>query len=117
MEDVQKEAARLREMGYNVEVPAGSMKDVYPTLDEEPRHYLGAGMTFIHFQRIREADIVWVYNPGGYIGTSVTMEMAFACALAKPIYTLEKDTDGARGTLVTGIRTADELGAMQHPRR
>lgn len=112
MDQVQEAAAALRKQGINVEVPAGSMKDVYPTLPEEPRHYLAAGMTFTHFQRIREADVVWVYNPEGYIGTSVTMEMAFACALGKPIYTLEKDEDGARSTLVTGIRSTEALGAM-----
>lgn len=109
LDTVKEEAKVLRAHGIGVETPMVSMKGVYDTLDASTRHYLAAGMTFTHFQRIREADVVWVYNPGGYIGTSVTMEMAFATALGKPIYVLEPDTDDSRGTLVTGVRRQEDF--------
>lgn len=109
LEEVKRDAQILRSHGIAVETPQVSMKEVYGTLESTVRHYLAAGMTWTHMQRIREADIVWVYNPGGYIGTSVTMEMAFASALGKPIYTLEPDTDDARSCLVAGVRNLDDL--------
>jgi hypothetical protein len=47
------------------------------------------GLTLEHFEMIRKADVCFVYNPGGYVGVSVTLEMGFAAALGRPIYALE----------------------------
>lgn len=46
-----------------------------------------------HLEKIREADFLYIYNPGGYIGKSVAMELGWALALNKPVYALEEPDD------------------------
>ncbi|TSC55707.1 MAG: Uncharacterized protein G01um101418_728 [Parcubacteria group bacterium Gr01-1014_18] len=50
------------------------------------------GLTLEHFSFIRRADIVFIYNKDGYIGRSVTLELGFARALNKPVFSLEAKT-------------------------
>ena len=77
-------------------------------------HMLFKGLTLEHFEWVRKADICYIYNPGGYAGVSVTMEMAFAQALGKPIYALEPKTgDPCRDTLIDKVvPTVDELAKL-----
>ncbi len=42
-----------------------------------------------HYQKIRMADIVFVYNKNGYIGTSTKEELLYANFLGKKIQYLE----------------------------
>ncbi len=51
------------------------------------------GLTLEHFDMIRKADVCFVYNKDSYVGISVTLEIGFANALGKIIYSLEKSTD------------------------
>lgn len=44
----------------------------------------------IHFQKIRLADSIYVYNKNGYIGNSTKMEIEYAIKLNKPIVYREK---------------------------
>ena len=61
-------------------------------------------LTLEHFDWIRKAEVCYIYNPSGYVGTSVTMEMAYAAALGKPIFALEAGTgDPCRDALVDRI--------------
>lgn len=46
-----------------------------------------------HLAAIKEADFLYVYNPEGYIGTSATMEIGWALALNKPVFSLQKPSD------------------------
>ncbi len=55
------------------------------------------GLVHAHLQRIREADVVYVYNPNGYVGVNTTIEIGFSHGLNKIIYTLEEETDYASG--------------------
>jgi nucleoside 2-deoxyribosyltransferase len=52
-----------------------------------------------------------VYNKDGYIGNSTTLEIGYAVACDKPIYSLEEDNEeGCRNVLFTGqIKTINEL--------
>jgi hypothetical protein len=50
------------------------------------------GLTLEHFDWIRKADVCFVYNKDEYAGISVTMEMAYAAALGKPIFALSRKT-------------------------
>lgn len=62
------------------------------------------GLTLEHFEMIRKADVCFVYNKGGYVGVSVSLEMGFAAALGKPIYALEPSTgDPCRDCLIDGV--------------
>lgn len=59
------------------------------------------GLTLEHFDWIRKADVCYVLNVDGYVGVSVTMEMAYASALGKPVFALEAETgDPCRDGLV-----------------
>ncbi len=56
------------------------------------RYFSFLGLTHHHLSLIRKADVVFIYNKGGYIGNSTTLELGFAEALGKPIYALAEDT-------------------------
>jgi NTP pyrophosphatase (non-canonical NTP hydrolase) len=43
--------------------------------------------------KIALADALYICNPGGYVGSSATMELGWALALNKPVFTLEQPTD------------------------
>ncbi|MBU0618929.1 nucleoside 2-deoxyribosyltransferase [Patescibacteria group bacterium] len=74
------------------------------------------GLTLEHFDWIRKADVCYIYNKDDYVGTSVTMEMGYACALGKPIYAFsEKTGDPCRDALIdktakTPAKLAELLG-------
>lgn len=40
-------------------------------------------------QKVDQSDIVYVVNPGGYVGASVTLEVGYAYALKKPLFAME----------------------------
>lgn len=62
------------------------------------------GLTLEHFDWIRKADVCFVYNKDDYAGVSVTLEMAYACALGKPIFALSPKTgDPCRDTLIDKV--------------
>ena len=69
------------------------------------------GLTLEHFDWIRKADVCFIYNKENYVGISVTMEMAFASALGKPIFALNSETgDPCRDALIDKVyTTAQEL--------
>ncbi len=66
----KKEKDRLLSESYRVRVPA---------------------MVFEHFDRIRKADVCFIYNKGGYIGINTTLELGFAHGRDMRIYALEPE--------------------------
>jgi len=72
------------------------------------------GLTLEHFDWIRKAEVCYVYNKGDYAGISVTMEMAYASALGKPIFALTPKTgEPLRDTLIDKvISSPKELAAL-----
>ena len=69
------------------------------------------GLTMEHFDWIRKAEVCVIFNKENYVGVSVTMEMAYASALAKPVFAVEKETgDPCRNALIDKvIGSVDEL--------
>jgi len=69
------------------------------------------GLTLEHFDWIRKSEACFIFNKGGYVGTSVTLEMGFANALGKPIFALEPTTgDPCRDVLIDKIvKTPSQL--------
>lgn len=62
------------------------------------------GLTLEHFDWIRKAEVCFLYNPDGYMGVSMTLELGYACALAKPIYALSAETgDPCRDALIDKV--------------
>jgi hypothetical protein len=72
------------------------------------------GLTLEHFDWIRKAEVCYVYNKDDYVGASVTMEMAYASALGKPIFALSPNTgDPCRDALIDkAIATPKELARI-----
>jgi hypothetical protein len=70
------------------------------------------GLTYEHFDWIRKAEVCYVYNKDDYAGISVSMEMAYACALGKPIFALsDKTGDPCRDALIDKVVTTPKAVA------
>jgi hypothetical protein len=62
------------------------------------------GLTLEHFNWIRKSEVCFVFNKGDYAGISVSMEMAYADALGKPIFALSAKTgDPCRDALIDKV--------------
>ena len=72
------------------------------------------GLTLEHFDWVRKAEVCFVFNKNDYAGVSVSMEMAYACALGKPVFALSPRTgDPCRDSLIDKvIKTPKELAAL-----
>lgn len=55
------------------------------------------GLVRAHLERIRQADIVFIFNPTGYVGVNTTLELGFANALNKPIYAMSTEMPFDKG--------------------
>ncbi len=90
--EVKKFAKELEKLGVVVYAPHHhSGQNEWAKLSPDYQKFIAMGLTHDHLHKIRMADVVFVYNKGGYIGPSVSMEIGSAVALGKPIYALEPD--------------------------
>lgn len=89
-------------------------KIVYEDIEDPTvQHYVAAGLTLDYFEKIRKSDAVLIFNKGGYIGMSVTMEMAFAFALSKKVFAIEPDIEVPRNVLIDQVlSTPEEVATM-----
>lgn len=112
-EGIRNFAAKLKQAGVVVYEPIlfEPKDDTSVSISDQVKHLRRLGVTLHHFAQIRKADVCFVYNEGGYIGVSTTLEMGFAAALDKAIYALEEDTeDPPRGILIDEVvSTPEEL--------
>lgn len=56
-----------------------------------------------HFSEINSSDAVLIINKDGYIGISVNIEIGYAVAKSKHIFTIEPDDDLSRSTLIEAV--------------
>jgi len=54
-------------------------------------------MVHEHFNRIRKADVCYIYNKGGYLGINTTLELGFAHGKNMVIYALEPEKSVEEG--------------------
>lgn len=64
------------------------------------------------FAKIDKVDIVFIVNPGGYVGTSVSADIGYAYAKRKPVYALEPISDSEINELLSGVLSENELIAL-----
>lgn len=92
-------AARLKKIGVPV-IFTPNFKNAsksFLTLEEKERLASKSyrrrvpGMVLQHFDRIRKADVCFVYNKNGYIGVNTTLEVGFAHGRDMIIYSLEPE--------------------------
>jgi len=72
----KKEKERLKVKSYRDRVPA---------------------MVHEHFDRIRKADVCYIYNKNGYLGVNTTLELGFAHGKNMVIYALEPERSVEEG--------------------
>lgn len=91
--EIRKFEKKLRERGILVFPPILNTKRQIDSLPPDLKRYAFLGLTLHHLEHIRKADIVFIYNKGGYMGNSVTMKLGAASALGKPVFALEMDNE------------------------
>jgi nucleoside 2-deoxyribosyltransferase len=113
---MRKFGAELKKLGVVVYEPYlhQAKEGEWEVLSSEYQKLICLGLTHDHFCKIRMADVVFVFNKDGYAGNSTTLEIGYAIALGKPIYSLEPDAaEDCRDCLYcTNVKTAKELAAL-----
>jgi hypothetical protein len=104
--EIDKFCKELEKLGALTFEP--NFKDPQPEDTEFPSVHLKQtvfkGLTLEHFDWIRKSEVCFIYNKDDYVGVSVTMEMAYASALGKPIFALsDKTGDPSRDALIDKI--------------
>ena len=67
-------------------------KQEWEELSESYKNFILLGLTHDHFNKIRLAEVVYIYNQDGYVGNNTTLEIGVAVQANKPIYALSADT-------------------------
>jgi nucleoside 2-deoxyribosyltransferase len=60
-------------------------------------------------EKVDQADIVYVVNPRGYVGKSVSVDIGYAYAKNKPIYVMHSVEDPPVMSMVKGVLSFSEL--------
>ena len=60
-------------------------------------------------EKIDKADIVYIVNPNGYVGKSVSADIGYAHARNRPIYVMNQIDDPPVMNLVKAVRSFEEL--------
>lgn len=99
-EEIREVGQQLQAMGYLVLEPLAHRAEGYDpqegrvnALPEDLGMFAFAGLTYHHLGQIRKADICLVYNKGGYIGNSTSLELGYAVALGLLICAWERDLE------------------------
>lgn len=98
-DEIREVAQKLRDNGHIVFEPILNRNESIIDLPSDLKRYAFLGLTHHHLDSIRKADVCLIFNKGGYIGNSVTLELGFAIACGLPIYALEEDEDPCRNVL------------------
>lgn len=104
--EIEKFSSDLEKLGVLVFEP--SFKEPIPESALIHSDYVTSkifkGLTLEHFDWIRKSDVCYIYNIDDYVGVSVTLEMAYAIALGKPIFALSRITgDPCRDCLIDKV--------------
>ena len=102
---------RLAELGVQADAPEQQLSTAeFDGLTEADQRRVRLELAEAHHALIDRADLVFVYNPNGYIGNSVTLEIGYALGKSKPVYALEPDAEQGRDVLFAGYCSGvDEL--------
>lgn len=109
--EMEETASFLRKSGFKVIVPQpshiryGHKPEELKSgkYDKETlRKWEGEG-AFEHLGNIRKSDVVYIFNKGSYLGPAVTVEIGYALALKKPIFSQAKVKDITVSNFITKI--------------
>ena len=60
-------------------------------------------------EKVDQADVVYVVNPEGYVGKSVSVDIGYAYARNKSVYVMHQIEDPPVMSLVSGVLSFEEL--------
>lgn len=63
-------------------------------------------------EALRDSDLVYVVNPGGYLGPSATLEVGYAHRAGTPVFTSEAPFEPAVAAVISGVVTPGEALAL-----
>lgn len=87
--------------------------EAWEVMDEVDKRVTLQNLVDKHFRAIDESDVVLIYNEDGYIGTSVNIEIGYAVAKEKRIFTIMVDDDPLRSILFEGVgETPEKLARL-----
>ena len=67
-------------------------------------------------EKVDQADIVYVVDPDGYVGKSVSVDLGYAYAKNKPIYVMHSVSDPPIMNMINGVLSFKELiDFLKHP--
>lgn len=108
--------ATFEKAGIQVLFPVGneivSHKGEFAILDSDKKISKNLNPKELEDERLRllaKGDFLYLYNPAGYVGNSVLLELGFAVALGKPIYALEPVGDALIGAYISEVITPSDL--------
>ncbi|NMC99331.1 MAG: hypothetical protein GYA62_06400 [Bacteroidales bacterium] len=109
--EIRKFGRDLRKLGVVTYEPILNKDTKINELSPNLKRFAFLGLTHHHFSFIRKADVVYIFNKGGYLGVSTTMELGVAEGLGKPVYAYsDEDPESARVVLYDEIiKTPKEL--------
>jgi nucleoside 2-deoxyribosyltransferase len=60
-------------------------------------------------KKIDDADVVYIVNPEGYVGKSVSVDIGYAYAKKKSVYVMDQVNDPPVMDLINGVLSLSEL--------
>jgi len=99
---------------------ARQIQELEARLREEGIEYTSADRSDVRgiegcLEKIDEADIVYVVNPEGYVGKSVSIDIGYAFGRNKPVYLMCETSDPPIMDLVEGIASFEKLIGLIKP--
>lgn len=99
----------LEKEGFKVYYPVDMKQDLLKTSGVVREKFV-KGVTLGYFEYIKKADVMLLFNQNRYAGVSTTLELGYAVALAKPIFSIDEDPELARQVLFEKVvNTPDEF--------
>lgn len=109
-DEIREAGRKLKEEGYIVLEPILNKNTAINELPSDLKKYAFLGLDYHHFEAIRKAEVCFIFNKGGYVGNSVTMEIGYAASCGIPIYALEEDaSEPCRNVLFESVVSVDEF--------
>lgn len=98
-EEIRSFAGRLRKLGVPVVFEPNFERQRKAMLTKAEKERLASksyrdrvpALVHEHFDRIRKADVCYIYNKQGYLGVNTTLELGFAHGKNMVIYALEPE--------------------------
>jgi len=96
---------RLKELGATVVFEPNfdkrndsiAKKDERERLQNEDYRTRVPAMVHAHFERIRKADVAYIYNKNGYLGVNTMLELGYAHGKGMVIYANEPEMEVEKG--------------------